>query len=191
MFLDPKGGDAKLLAQKLKEANIQIERRKQARKALAEVDAIGESNPSPIDISDEEGSDGEGVVEAQTRAASYEKQVAAAAAAVAAGSKEPIEDIKCSICDECFTRVDNFNRHIQNLHTPVEGGVPCTRKYCKLDFETKYDMLIHRDGSDGKKGCTYECPACPFKSSRNDRVVEHQKQHSIVKKVNDWRGLKK
>ena len=76
MFLDPKGGDAKLLAQKLKEANIQIERRKQARKALAEVDAIGESNPSPIDISDEEGSDGEGVVEPQATA-SYEEEVEA------------------------------------------------------------------------------------------------------------------
>ena len=126
MFLDPKGGDAKLLAQKLKEANIQIERRKQARKALAEVDAIGESNPSPIDISDEEGSDGEGVVEAQTTAASYEKEVAAAAAAVAAGSKEPVGDFQCSVCGELYTLRKNLNVHFQKQHTPVKGGVPCT-----------------------------------------------------------------
>ena len=107
MFLDPKGGDAKLLAQKLKEANIQIERRKQARKALAEVDAIGESNPSAIDISDEEGSDGEGVVEPQATA-SYEEEVAAAARAVAAGSEEPVGDFQCSVCRELYTREDNL-----------------------------------------------------------------------------------
>ena len=194
MFLDPKGGDAKLLAQKLKEANIQIERRKQARKALAEVDAIGESNPSPIDISDEEGSDGEGVVEPQATA-SYEEEVAAAAAAVAAGSKEPVGDFQCSVCKELFTLRKNLNVHFQKQHTPIEGGVPCTKDYCQEVFETRYEMFNHRDGNKDRDPCTYKCSICSFETKRNGRFAGHEKKHeresNSVRKVQDWEGIKK
>ena len=190
MFLDPKGGDAKLLAQKLKEANIQIERRKQARKALAEVDAIGESNPSAIDISDEEGSDGEGVVEPQATA-SYEEEVAAAARAVAAGSEEPVGDFQCSVCRELYTKLRTLNRHIQDQHTPVEGGVPCTKDYCQRVFETRHEMYSHRDGKKDKEPCTYKCSLCPFETQRNGRFAGHEKMHSSNQLVQDWEGIKK
>ena len=187
MFLDPKGGDAKLLAQKLKEANIQIERRKQARKALAEVDAIGESNPSPIDISDEEGSDGEGVVEPQATA-SYEEEVAAAAAAVAAGSKEPVGDFQCSVCSELYTKLKTLNRHIKDQHTPVEGGVPCTKDYCKRVFETRHEMYSHRDGKKDKEPCTYKCSFCEFETKKNGQYARHERKHESKKRVQDWEG---
>ena len=194
MFLDPKGGDAKLLAQKLKEANIQIERRKQARKALAEVDAIGESNPSPIDISDEEGSDGEGVVEPQATA-SYEEEVAAAARAVAAGSEEPVGDFQCSVCREVYTKLRTLNRHIQEQHTPVEGGVPCTKDYCKRVFETRHEMYSHRDGKKDKEPCTYKCSFCKFETKKNGQYARHERKHEKMReskrRVQDWEGQKK
>ena len=194
MFLDPKGGDAKLLAQKLKEANIQIERRKQARKALAEVDAIGESNPSPIDISDEEGSDGEGVVEPQATA-SYEEEVAAAARAVAAGSEEPVGDFQCSVCRELYTKLRTLNRHIQDQHTPVEGGVPCTKDYCQRVFETRHEMYSHRDGNKDKEPCTYKCSFCEFETKKNGKYAGHERKHEKMReskrKVQDWEIEKK
>ena len=189
MCLDPKGGDAKLLAKKLKEADAQIKRRKQARKALAEVDAIGESNPSAIDISDEEGSDGEGVVEPQATA-SYEEEVAAAARAVAAGSQEPVGDFQCSVCRELYTREDNLQTHIKKQHTPIEGGVPCTKDYCKEVFETRYEMFNHRDGNKDREPCTYKCSICSFETKRNGRFAGHEKKHEreskSIRKVQHW-----
>ena len=190
MCLDPKGRDARLLAKKLKEADAQIKRRKQARKALAEVDAIGESNPSPIDISDEEGSDGEGVVVPQ-ETASYEEEVAAAARAVAAGSQEPVGDFQCSVCRELYTRMDSLQKHFKKHHTPVEGGVPCPKDYCHEVFETRHEMFKHRDGDKVNEPCTYKCSLCPFETQRNGRFRGHEKMHSSNQLLQDWEGFKK
>ena len=194
MHLDPKGRDARLLAKKLKEADIQIKRRKQESKTLAEVDAIGESNPSPIDISDEEGSDGEGVVEPQATA-SYEEEVAAAARAVAAGSEEQVGDFQCSVCSELYTKLKTLNRHIKDQHTPVEGGVPCTKDYCKRVFETRHEMYSHRDGKKDKEPCTYKCSFCKFETKKNGQYAGHERKHEKMReskrKVQDWDVEKK
>ena len=194
MYLDPKGRDASLLAKKLKEADAQIKRRKQARKALAEVDAIGESNPSAIDISDEEGSDGEGVVEPQATA-SYEEEVAAAARAVAAGSEEQVGDFPCSMCGELYTLRKNLNKHFQKQHTPVKGGVPCTKDYCQRVFETRHEMFKHRDGNNEEEPCTYKCSFCEFETNKNGKYAGHERKHEKMReskrKVQDWEFEKK
>ena len=190
MCLDANVEDASLLAKKLKEAAAEINRKKQARKALAEVDAIGESNPSPIDISDEEGSDGEGVVVPQ-ETASYEEEVAAAARAVAAGSQEPVGDFQCSVCRELYTRMDSLQKHFKKHHTPVEGGVPCPKDYCQEVFETRHEMLNHRDGDKVSEPCTYKCSLCPFETQRNGRFRGHEKMHSSNQLLQDWEGFKK
>ena len=54
---------------------------------------------------------------------------------------------QCSVCREVYTRVDNLQTHIKKHHTPIEGGVPCTKDYCQEVFETRYEMFNHRDGN--------------------------------------------
>ena len=172
--LDAKGGDASLLAKKLKEASAEIKKMKQrrkekeamaaARKAEEEAEGgIHQSSPPAIDIStDEDDFDEEGVDEPQCTSA----------------SEEPVGDHKCPVCEKVFGQMKSLNRHKQDFHTAVEGRVPCTRKYCNKDFDTKYEMVIHRDGTDGKDGCKYKCPSCPFeaKSSSNGRIEAHKKK---------------
>ena len=173
--LDAKGGDASLLAKKMKDAIAEIKKREQrrkekeamaaARKAEEEVEEGIHQDISPpaIDIStDEDDSEEEGVDEPLCTSA----------------SEEPVGDHKCPVCEKDFGRKETLNRHKKDLHTVVEGRVPCTRKYCKKDFDTKYEMIIHRDGTDGKDGCKYKCPSCPFetKCSRNGKIEAHKKK---------------
>ena len=178
--LDPKGRDGKLLAKKIKEhiAESQSRKQKEGRKR------------SKICGKEKEGSDGEGVVEPQATA-SYEEEVAAAARAVAAGSQEPVGDFQCSVCRELYTRMDSLQKHFKKHHTPVEGGVPCPKDYCQEVFETRHEMLNHRDGDKVSEPCTYKCSLCPFETQRNGRFRGHEKMHSSNQLLQDWEGFKK
>ena len=97
-----------------------------------------------------------------------------------AGSSEEQEgDLECSVCAQGFTKIFNLNRHIKDSHTPLEGGVECSKDFCDLIFETRYEMNIHRDG------CIFICPLCGYVITRNGRAAGHTKTCNASRGVSD------
>ena len=97
-----------------------------------------------------------------------------------AGSSEEQEgDLECSVCAQGFTKISNLNRHIKESHTPLEGGVECSKDFCQQIFETRYEMNIHRDG------CFFTCPLCGFVITRNGRAAGHTKTCNASRGVSD------
>ena len=97
----------------------------------------------------------------------------------AASSEEQVGDLECSVCAQGFTKIFNLNRHIKDSHTPLEGGVQCSKDFCQQIFETRYEMNIHRDG------CFFTCPLCGFVITRNGRAAGHTKTCNASRGVSD------
>ena len=85
-------------------------------------------------------------------------------------SEEQVEDLECSFCAKKLTETKVMNRHIQTLHTIVEGGVECTKDFCDLVFETRYEMYIHRDM------CIFKCQVCGYIIQKNGKAAGHKKK---------------
>ena len=90
-----------------------------------------------------------------------------------------MEGPECSICAEKFINIHNLKRHIDDLHTAVEGGVECTKDFCDLVFVTRQEMYIHRDK------CIFTCPICGFVITRNGRAEGHSKKCKASKRIRD------
>ena len=88
-------------------------------------------------------------------------------------------DVECSVCAKGFARISALQKHIKEVHTPLEEGVPCNRDYCDKVFETRYEMNIHRDG------CIFTCPLCGFVITRNGRAEGHKKKCNAFRGISD------
>ena len=85
-------------------------------------------------------------------------------------SKKTLGDLECSVCAKSFTKINNLNHHIEQLHTAVEGGVVCTKDFCDLAFGTMHEMFRHRDN------CIFTCPVCGLIITRNGKAAGHKKK---------------
>ena len=83
---------------------------------------------------------------------------------------EILGDLECSVCAQSFTRIQDLNRHIKNVHTDIEGGVACTKDFCDLAFGTMHEMYLHRDN------CIFTCPVCGLIITRNGKAAGHKKK---------------
>ena len=88
-------------------------------------------------------------------------------------------DLECSMCAEKFTKIYRLNRHIDDLHEAVEGGVECTKDYCDLVFVTRHEMYIHRDK------CIFTCPLCDYVITRNGKAEGHRKRCNASRRIRD------
>ena len=87
----------------------------------------------------------------------------------AAKDEDEKENQRCPICAKDIVK-RNLLRHVEDLHTVVQGGVGCTKDYCKMQFETWHEMYAHR------VTCIYRCPVCSKVIDRNGRVEGHKKK---------------
>ena len=92
-------------------------------------------------------------------------------------SEQQIEDFDCSICSKDFTMMSSLNRHIEIVHTAVDGGVECTKDFCEMVFNTRHEMYIHRDT------CIFPCQVCGLDISRNGKVAGHTKKCNASKRM--------
>ena len=55
----------------------------------------------------------------------------------------------------------------------VTGKNEC--QLCEKSFTYRHDLLRHQRTNHGEK--MFECPLCPYKTARKDKLVSHQKVH--------------
>ena len=60
------------------------------------------------------------------------------------------------------------------LSSSLAGKNEC--ELCEETFTHRKDLLRHRRTIHGEK--SFECPLCPYKTARKDKLVSHQKVHT-------------
>ena len=84
---------------------------------------------------------------------------------------------QCTLCDFKSTQKHSLGRHIVNKHESLKNPISCPRKFCTLNFLTRFEKEVH------VRHCFIKCQRieCHNKLfSRPDKFKQHQRMHAMM-----------